>query len=47
MCEGEAFGVEEEAVEFVDLSLYIRVRDSVVAAFVVGGVADDRVIDRS
>ena len=46
MGEGEALGVEEEAVHAVDGAFYLRVVDGVVAAFVVRGVADDGVIDR-
>ena len=44
--EGESLGVEEEAVEFFDGAFDLGVGDGIVAAFVVGGVADDWVIDR-
>lgn len=44
--EGEALGVEEKAVELIDGAFDLDVSDGVVAAFVVGGVADDGVIDR-
>lgn len=46
MGEDEAFSMEKETVEFLDGLLDLDVRDRVVAAFVVGGVADDGVIDR-
>ena len=42
--ERELFGVEEEAVEYADVVFYINVVDGVVAAFVVGSVADDRMV---
>jgi len=47
MLERELFGVKEKAVEFLDRLFYFLICDGVVAAFVVGPVADDRVIDRS
>lgn len=47
MGERELFCVEEEAVELFDGASDVGVGDGVVAAFVVGGVANDRVIDRS
>ena len=43
---GEALGVEEDAVHAFDRAFRVGVVDGVVAAFVVGGVADDGVIDR-
>ena len=46
MGEGEAFGVEEEAAELFDGAFDLGVGDSVVAAFIISGVADDGVIDR-
>ena len=46
MLKRKLFGVQKEPVELLHGLADLRVCDSVVAAFVVGGVSDDRMIDR-